>query len=424
MINGLIPHFVENGTMTGSVSVSGMDVKDAEMYELSKHVGSVFQNPKSQFFHTDAESEIVFGLENAGTPVDVMQERLDRTVRNLHIEKLIGRDIFSMSGGEKQILAFASVYAMNTDIFVLDEPTANLDEKAIQLLHDLLLKSKDEGHTIIIAEHRLYFLMDLVDRAVWIKNGEIVREFTGDEFAAITEDERINMGLRTLVTPKLSVREDTYKGNKSKEDGLLVSNLTCRYGKQEIFHDVSFYAERGKILGITGQNGVGKSTLARTLCGLFKEKNGQVHLDGRNLSAKERNRQFFLVMQDVNHQLFSDSVWGELELSAREISEDYADQVLRTLDLLEYQDKHPMALSGGQKQRLAVATAILSEKDVLVFDEPTSGLDYRRMQRMGEMMQELKKQNRVVIVVTHDYEFLNEICDNVFVMKESSNEGN
>ena len=170
LINGLIPHFVEGGTLSGTTIVNGMNVAQTEMYRLAEQVGSVFQNPKSQFFNIDSDSEITFGLENAGVEPRKIKERYDATVSALKIQSLLGRNIFSMSGGEKQSLAFASVYAMNPSIFVLDEPTANLDAGAIDTLRQQIIQIKKEGRTVVIAEHRLYFLMDLIDRAIFMMN--------------------------------------------------------------------------------------------------------------------------------------------------------------------------------------------------------------------------------------------------------------
>ena len=116
LINGLIPHFVEGGTLSGTTIVNGMEVPKTEMYRLAEQVGSVFQNPKSQFFNIDSDSEITFGLENAGVEPKKIKERYEATVSALKIQSLLGRNIFSMSGGEKQSLAFASVYAMNPSV--------------------------------------------------------------------------------------------------------------------------------------------------------------------------------------------------------------------------------------------------------------------------------------------------------------------
>lgn len=301
LINGLIPHFVEGGVLSGQVFVNGLEVPKTEMYRLAEEVGSVFQNPKSQFFNIDSDSEITFGLENAGVEPKKIKERYDATVSALKIRPLLGRNIFSMSGGEKQSLAFASVYAMNPSVFVLDEPTANLDADAIETLRGQILQLKKEGRTVVIAEHRLYFLMDLIDRAVFIKDGKIVQIFSGEEFRQLSEEQRIEMGLRSLVPPVLHLPEADPPG---AQEGLSVENLSCAFEKQPVFSDLSFSAGRGEILGVVGHNGAGKTTLVRCLCGLLKETTGSIRLDGQILSPKQRNKACFCVMQDVNHQLF------------------------------------------------------------------------------------------------------------------------
>lgn len=413
LINGLIPHFVEGGTLLGETLVDGRKISETEMYQLAQHIGSVFQNPKSQFFNIDSDSEIIFGLENAGVEPAEMQERLDKTVSALHIEPLLGKNIFAMSGGEKQTLAFASVYAMNPDVFVLDEPTANLDVEAIELLRQQILQVKKEGRTIVIAEHRLYFLMDLIDRAFFVKNGKISQIFTREEMQCITEKERISMGLRSLTKPFLQIPNAE---NVDGKECLSVENLSCAFGEQQVFRNLSFVAQPGEVLGIVGHNGAGKSTLTRCLCGLYKEKEGVIRLDGKIQKPKQRQKESFFVMQDVNHQLFADSVWNECELSAPDCPPEKIEQVLCAFDLFPFKDRHPMALSGGQKQRLAVATAVLSDKKVLLFDEPTSGLDYRRMLEVSNMIQHLKEQGKIIIIVSHDFEFMNQICDKIFDM--------
>ena len=167
------------------------------------------------------------------------------------------------------------------------------------------------------------------------------------------------------------------------------------------------------VILVIGVNGVGKTTLSRCLCGLLKEQAGQILLNGKHLDRKGRQRSAFCVMQDVNHQLFSDSVWGECRMSAPEASDDQISEVLDSLHLLPFRERHPMALSGGQKQRLAVATALLSEKPVLIFDEPTSGLDYDSMVRVSRLIEQLSASGVIVFVVSHDFEFIVRTCTEV-----------
>ena len=416
LINGLIPHFVEGGTLSGTTIVNGMEVPKTEMYRLAEQVGSVFQNPKSQFFNIDSDSEITFGLENAGVEPKKIKERYKATVSALKIQSLLGRNIFSMSGGEKQSLAFASVYAMNPSIFVLDEPTANLDADAIDTLRQQIIQIKKEGRTVVIAEHRLYFLMDLIDRAIFIQKGKIVQIFSRDEFRNLSDEQRIRMGLRSLVHPVLEVPHADPPG---AQEGLSVENLSCAFDKQPVFSGLGFSAKRGEVLGIVGHNGAGKTTMTRCLCGLLKEVNGTVRLDGQTLKAKQRNKASFCVMQDVNHQLFSDSVWNECELAQPDCPPERIEEILRSFDLLDFKDRHPMALSGGQKQRVAIARALASDPKILLCDEATSALDPQTTSSILELLKKINKQFGItIVIITHQMSVVREICTHVAIMYE------
>lgn len=411
LINGLIPAFTPGCRLEGRVEVDGLDPGTTPMYELARKVGSVFQNPKSQFFNLDTDSELAFGLENEGRPPDEIRKRVADTVDALHLQELQARNIFSLSGGQKQLLAFGSVYAMGPEIFVLDEPTANLDQDAIARLHDQIAGLKRQGRTVVIAEHRLYFLTDLIDRVLYLRDGVLERTFTRKQFFALTDGEREALGLRTLIPAGCTLPAAAPAGAK---EGLSVEGLTCAYRKEPpVFQALSFSARPGEVVAITGPNGVGKTTLSRCLCGLIREQAGQIVLNGRPLNRKERQKAAFCVMQDVNHQLFSDSVWGECRMSAPDAPDSSLKGVLDSLHLLPFRERHPMSLSGGQKQRLAVATALLSEKPILIFDEPTSGLDYARMVEVSGVIRSLAQQGRIVLVVTHDQEFLQRACDRV-----------
>lgn len=405
LINGLIPHF-NQGDLQGKTIVDGMTVADTPMYQLSEKVGSVFQNPKSQFFNIDSDSELAFGLENNGIDPEIIRENIKKTVADLHIENLLHRDIFSMSGGEKQALAFASVYAMNPNIYVLDEPTANLDREAIALFQQQLKQIKQQGKSIIIAEHRLYFLAEILDKAVFIVDGKIVREFSREEFLSLTDEERRTMGLRTLYQ-----RNPTYQIKEQNGGELEVKNLTYCDKNHVIFENISFSASAGDIIGILGKNGAGKTTLMRCIAGLLKENSGEICYHGKTIQGKDRNSICYMIMQDVNHQLFGESVWNECELSTDGTLQDAEiEKSLEEFDLLRFRDKHPMALSGGQKQRLAIVTGIVAGKQILIFDEPTSGLDYNQMCIVSQTLKKLAEKGHILLVVTHDMEFLELTC--------------
>ena len=195
LLNGLIPHYHE-GTFTGSVYLDGKDTRELSLFEISQKVGSVFQNPRSQFFNVDTTSELAFGPENHGLPEKAVRERGRRVAEQLKLESLLERSIFSLSGGEKQKIACGSAAAIDPDIYVLDEPSSNLDAYAIADFRKLLMLLKAQGKTIVISEHRLYYLRDLADRVLYMKNGEIRGDYTAEEFQSLPAEQRDQMGLR------------------------------------------------------------------------------------------------------------------------------------------------------------------------------------------------------------------------------------
>ena len=167
LINGLIPHYFE-GELSGSVEIDGKNVSVQPLWDTARQAGSVFQNPRSQFFNVDTTSEITFGCENLGMPRADILARLERTVPALKLEKLLDRSIFELSGGEKQKIACASAFMMEPQVFVLDEPSANLDADAILDLREVIAYLKSLGKTIVLSEHRLYYLRGIADRYLYM----------------------------------------------------------------------------------------------------------------------------------------------------------------------------------------------------------------------------------------------------------------
>jgi len=187
-----------------------------------------------------------------------------------------------------------------------------------------------------------------------------------------------------------------------------------------ILRDVSFSAGKGSVIGVIGNNGVGKTTLLEIVCGLQKEKSGSVILNGSSINPKARNKETFLVMQNSDYQLFTESVEKELYLgcSRSEEQREKGLALLKRMGLLEYLQQHPASLSGGQKQRLCIAVACMKNSDVICFDEPTSGLDYRSMQNVSDLLHELSSAGKVLLVTSHDYEFLMAACTHICHLKD------
>ena len=205
----------------------------------------------------------------------------------------------------------------------------------------------------------------------------------------------------------------------SAEDVLVCEDLEFHYKHSENgIHIPYLCIPRGKITAIVGKNGAGKSTFARVLCGLERKSRGSVRFEGREWKPKMRPSLCYMIMQDVNHQLFTDSVLEEVMLSmpesvSKQEREPLARKVLEQLDLSYLSDIHPMALSGGQKQRVAIAGGVVAKNPVLLFDEPTSGLDLRHMRQVADLLRQLRDTGKTVIVITHDPELVQEIADRV-----------
>lgn len=414
LINGLIPHFYD-GDIHGTVTIDGENCFALQPHELAEKVGSVFQNPRTQFFNTDTDSEIVFGMENCAIPYEEMHRRYEKTVGDLALKNLCGKDLFTLSGGQKQSIAFGSVYALAPDIYILDEPSANLDRPSIQRLHKVLLTLKQMGKTILVSEHRLYYLKDIADRFVLVENGRISGTYDAATLCAMSTKQLHELGLRSLQDTTLKTDEAI---NTDKPPVLEVRNIGVSRGKRKIIHDVSLSVCQGEIVGIVGQNGVGKTTLARTICGLIREKEGGVYFNGVSTKPKKRKQHVFLVMQDPNYQLFSDSVEAELALTVtgKKPDEACSKRLLQALNLDTVRKRHPLALSGGQKQRVCIALAALSGAEVLLFDEPTSGLDYKNMEQVAGLFRMLAGEGKAIAVISHDYEFLSETCTRIVTL--------
>ena len=463
LINGLAPAYY-TGTLEGQVLIDGRDSASVTLYELSQKVGSVFQNPRSQFFSLDSTSEIAFGCENTGVPREEMYRRIGQVSRDLDMADLLDRNLFALSGGEKQKIACASAAAMQPAIFVLDEPSSNLDLRSIANLKAVIGKWKEQGKTVVIAEHRLYYLMEIADRVIYMENGRIIKDFPIAEFLKVDTEALHRKGLRSQkameYTPGciracqtggilegtfecaaaekspafdcISVERPPASEYTSAEDAFVCapaekppvferyvtfSGLAFSYGKKCVLDIPELKVPSGAVTGVLGFNGAGKSTLARVICGLEKRAKGVLNDSGKSYTAKARLKKSYMVMQDVNHQLFTESVIEEILLSmdVSDVSGEAARQkaldILEAMNLSEFKEVHPMALSGGQKQRLAVASAIAADKKFLIFDEPTSGLDYAHMREVAENITRLARAGKTVFIISHDPELIAACCN-------------
>ena len=410
LMNGIIPEFYD-GDISGSVMVNGMNTFTTPIYKLSNNVGSVFQNPKTQFYTTNTTDEIAFGLENYGIQREVINKRIEEVEKELHLENLMNKNIFNLSGGEKQKIAIASIYALNPEIFILDEPSSSLDIKSMKELSLTIKKLKSLGKTIIIAEHRLWYLKDIVDRAIYLEDGKIIREYSMEEIQNLDEEERLKTGLRH--TELRSANFNRKSNSLRKVPELEINDLLYKRNKQTVFKVDRLKFESGNIVGIVGNNGIGKSTFARIVCGLGKQSSGTICKNNRKLCSKERVRNSLLVMQEINNQLFTDTVYDEISLTSDIDDDNKINIYMEDMQIEKLKQKNPHTLSGGQKQRVVILAALLSNKNLLFFDEPTSGLDYASMKVVAENIKKFKEKKKLILIISHDFEFLEAVCDEV-----------
>ena len=417
IINGIIPEFYQ-GKITGSVEVAGMNPFETEIYKISEKVGSVFQNPKTQFYTTNTTDEIAFALENYGVEREKIQKRLQEVQETMHVSALMDRNIFALSGGEKQKIAIAAVYALNPEIFVFDEPSSSLDMDSMIELSKLMERLKEEGKTIIIAEHRLWYLKKIVDRAVYLENGKITKEYSMEEIQNLSEEERCRTGLRHTDFSG-NVWKERFKDSVVKRDSsgnaleLEIKDLLYKRKERTIFRIDRLGFERGKIVGIVGKNGMGKSTFAKVVCGLARQTTGEICKNNKRISVPKRRKNSLLLMQEINNQLFTDSVYDEIRLTSALKEEEQFCTCMADMQIDQLKEKNPHSLSGGQKQRVIIISALLSKKKILFLDEPTSGLDYASMKVVAKNITKFKAEKNLILIISHDMEFLEEVCDRV-----------
>ena len=423
LVNGLVPH-VYAGEVTGRVLVGGTEVAAWTPDELGVRVGSVFQNPRSQFVNLDVASEIAFGCENLGLPRAEIVERVEEAAAALGIRPLLDRGIEELSGGQKQAVILASALAMRPAVFVLDEPTASLDTASMMRLAEVVAALKAQGKTVIVSEHRLWWLHGVADRVVLMEEGTVAGDWDAASYGALPRAERAALGMRawtvtemeeemaarTAVAPTASAEGSPAPATEAATaEGLTAEGLTVAFRrKPPVLEGLSLAVAPGRVLGIVGRNGAGKTTLLRCLSGLARERAGSVAIDGRVLAARERPGTVHLVMQEPGYQLFADSTRDELRLPGAE-----ADELLAAFGLAACAERHPLSLSGGERQRLAIAAGIAQGARALVLDEPTSGLDRSNMERVAAALRRVAAAGTPVALVTHDYEFLCAVCDEV-----------
>ena len=377
-LNGLIPHFYP-GEIKGDLLMDGHSLLEMKPSELAGQVGTVFQDPRSQFFMTDTTRELAFGCENLGLAREETIDRIARAVKELELVEYLNRSIFALSSGEKQQIAIGSVYALAPKVYIFDEPSANLDYAATKRLAEIMEKLKSAGYTIFVVEHRFYYLRDLIDRAFLIQNGKIEHEFTREQFCSLPEETRISYGLRTAY-PERDAEHYQEKSHSQNTTHLLeVHDLGFAYKKgPDVFRNVSFEAHSGDVIGILGHNGAGKTTLLSILTGLLKQR----HTIYNNISIGKPDATEEEVYAAAKKARCYDFIMALPDGFQTVVGEGGA------------------TLSGGEKQRISIARCILKDAPIIILDEATASVDTDNESYIQEAISELVK-GKTLLVIAH-----------------------
>lgn len=434
LMNGLIPHFHDDGLLAGTVTVDGLITEETELDGIGLVTGTVLQHPRRQFFTDTAPEEIAFAMENFGTPPEEIRTRVSETVDALATGVPAGRRLRNLSGGQQQQVAIAAATAHGPRVLLLDEPSSNLSADAVDRLTKTLARLKEQGVTIVIAEHRLRYLERLVDRVIIMRDGVIDVEWTAEEFRAAPDEELACEGLRGAVQSvhlqalpavgasiagagSAAVDEGPVATPDEPGGALELEGIRCRLGGRPVLDIDRVAFPAGEVTAIRGVNGAGKSTLARVVTGL-QGSAGRVRLDGEPMGMRARQRASAVVMQDVQRQLFTDSVEAEIELAGIDAPQaPDARAVLDALDLIHLAERHPLSLSGGQQQRLVVAAVRVSGRRVIVFDEPSSGVDRRHLQSISDQIRQVASDGAIVLLISHDGDLLALTADRQFTLQ-------
>lgn len=457
-INGLIP-FSYEGFITGLCKVAGMETKNASIFSLSKHVGTVLQDSDAQFVGLSVGEDIAFALENENTSRKDMILKVQTAAEIVGMEHFLGHVPYELSGGQKQKVALAGVIHDQVNILIFDEPLASLDPKAGMSAVNLIDKIHKQNKTVIIIEHRLEdVLYRDVDRIILLNEGRIV--FDGTPDAILSSDLLKKYGIReplyisaiknsgcvineaghpsSIFDMDLSTFEDKLRIHQAielkkyvpemGEEIIDVNHVSFAYDNELVVKDISFKIYKGEKVAFVGKNGAGKSTMAKLLCGIVRPKNGTISIREDNYltySIKEIGEKIGFVMQNPNQMLVKDIIKDEIEMalilrnkSTQEIDE-IVEKSLKMCGLYSMRNWPVMVVSYGQRKRITIAAMLALQPEVIILDEPTAGQDYYHYTEIMNFLDELNKQYGITIIfITHDMHLAIEYTDRAIVFAD------
>ena len=421
-MNHLIPTFYE-GSLKGYCRMKGQDINALSIGETGKLAASVFQDPRSHFFTVNSSTEVAFGLENHGVTQEKMKRRVEKAFAVFHLEKLKDRNVYELSSGERQLVSILAAWAMDTEILLLDEPTANLDFAAINQLREVLLSLKHQGKTLVISEHRLHYLTDIADEYWVMAQGEIREKRTAQELLALSDEQLSRLSLRTtnLAHLTLQVKQPISPCSETAVLSIRDVGFSYRRNESEILRHCFMRVHTGEVVGLIGSNGSGKTTLGKIVSGLLRADYGEINYNGKPANTRVLRKNSLFIMQEAEFQFFTNSVINELKYGHKDTPEICAEieRLLKRFGMWEYRNRHPFSLSGGQMQKLTLMLACLSSKPIIILDEPTAGLDAKSLKSCVALIQEMQKK-KMILIITHDLELISQVCNRCICLSKGS----
>ncbi|MDK6294818.1 energy-coupling factor transporter ATPase [Gardnerella swidsinskii] len=409
----------------------------AESYKNArKYIGALFQSPEDQIITTITEEDVAFGLENLQFPQKAMYKRISEALKTVHMEDKRYADPSTMSGGQQQRVALASAIAMNSKLLVLDEPTSMLDSfarKDVDALFDNLHKN---GTTIVQITHN-FEECKRANRILLLENG-ILKEVSFNGLKTYFSNIELANNHVTKISENKNLTDSRFKENKS-DLAVEISGLTVQYDKTSpaVIDDYSLTVKSGETVAIMGENGCGKSTLAKTMCGLLKANSGNITVHGISVRGKtsriirqKLHQTIGYVMQLPEQQLFADTVRNDVAYGPKNFGlkgnalKERVDETLRLLNLENLAEKSPFALSGGQQRLVAIAGVLACKPRVLVLDEPTAGLDFEASLRIRKILGMLHNQGVTIILITHNLQEAEDLGARLVTLKANNKASN
>jgi len=412
IVAGLIPHLL-GGNLEGKATVAGVDISLRGPSELLPHVGLVIQNVDAQLFNPSVADEMTFGLQGLGMDEEEIQSRVSAMAHSLGIGHLMERSPQELSGGEKKLVALASIASMPCRLLIVDEPLAHLDEESAKRVRGVLKELNSQGRTLLVMEHRVQGLIEDVSRCVLLDCGHKVY----DGPAAGAGEELVKRGLIPVYG------ERKRRGKRDEETVLEGRGLYHRRDGLLLLKGVDVKVRRGETLAILGPNGAGKTTLIRHFNGLLRPTEGEVYVMGERVGRRdpsEMSGKVGLVFQNPNDQFFRLKVEEEILASPqakKRCTESRLEEICETMGIRDLLGRSPFKLSEGEKRRVAIASILAMEPEILVLDEPTSGQDGRARMALARTLDDLAQRGQTTVVVTHDMGFAMAVADRILEMR-------